>query len=388
MVESALIKDNVRVLVADDDPMLCALAATKLHAYGYDVEAVLNGRDAWARLTGDAPFDLVITDLDMPGMSGFDLIAQIRRSDAFQHLPIIVITGLEDADACEKALLIGATGFLTKPLNWTLFVHQLLYVLRNAQRENDLVVARGEAERASKHKDNLFSLVSHELRTPLNVIEGFSKLLVNEPHGALGDPAYRDYAAEIFSAGEALERTVSELIFVSKILSGSVAVDREDYRLADLVGKAVKRVEEQAKAAGVRIEIAIAERSAELACDRDMVCHALYHLLKNALAASPADSVITVSARPLDDGARFSVSDRGSGIEAERLADMFEPFVQGADPSIRATAGMGLGLTIVRSIARAHDGNVFLESTPGQGTLAGFDVAGPSQADDEGAQAA
>jgi CheY-like chemotaxis protein len=134
MVQAATIRQQ-RVLFADDDAFFRDMGAGALLDAGYDVVDAHDGASALAVLdqtqpNAPAPVDLIVLDLEMPGVSGYDVMTKIRAEHADQHIPIIVITGHEDTASVERAFTLGATSFLAKPLNWSLFVHHVKFVLK------------------------------------------------------------------------------------------------------------------------------------------------------------------------------------------------------------------------------------------------------------------
>ena len=130
----------LRILVADDDPILCAMAQHTLAELG-EISVAEHGAAAWERLQREA-FDLVLLDLEMPLLDGFDVLKRVRMQDALADLPVVVLTGRKDHWAIEEAFDRGATSFITKPVNWPLLRHQVRYVLRAADTERRLEVVR------------------------------------------------------------------------------------------------------------------------------------------------------------------------------------------------------------------------------------------------------
>ena len=121
--------DNVRILVVDDDPIHCEFASVYLSTPTATVETASNGAEGLQKLRAE-PFDLVVVDLEMPVMNGFQMIRAIRNDPTLRHLPVVIVTGLEDMESIDHAYDEGATSFVTKPVNWRLLSYQLRYVLR------------------------------------------------------------------------------------------------------------------------------------------------------------------------------------------------------------------------------------------------------------------
>lgn len=133
-------EEPVRILAVDDDPIMREMAMAQLSHPGGEIVTAENGQEAWDILAGDAAFDLVLSDLEMPQMTGFGLCAAIREDARLARLPVVVLTGRDDMFAIDRAYEVGATAFATKPVNWRMLGYQLRYVLRN-RRDNEAALA-------------------------------------------------------------------------------------------------------------------------------------------------------------------------------------------------------------------------------------------------------
>ncbi len=129
-----VLDDEARILFVDDDPILREFAKVNLASLAVDVEVAADGMEALEALSRNQ-YDLLLVDLDMPRMDGFELLAHLRSNPETAHLPVVVETGREDVDAIDRAFRAGATAFVTKPLNWRLLTYQLRFTLRAAQAE-------------------------------------------------------------------------------------------------------------------------------------------------------------------------------------------------------------------------------------------------------------
>lgn len=128
-----VLDEPARLLVVDDDPIIREFASVYLSTPVVEVTTADDGQDGYDRLVGEGGFDLVLVDLDMPRVNGFELIARVRATPGFESLPMVVATGREDVDSIDAAYRAGATSFVTKPLNWRLLSYQLRYVLRSSR---------------------------------------------------------------------------------------------------------------------------------------------------------------------------------------------------------------------------------------------------------------
>ncbi len=359
-----------RVLVVDDDPVMRELAAAKLTEAGYDAAVAADGAEGLAAARGDVRPSLIITDVDMPTMSGFDFTRALRADLSLQSVPVIVITGSEHPNAVDAAFAAGATSFLAKPINWTLFSHSVRFVLKSDADQRDLRVARDAAEAGSRFKDNLLSVMSHELRTPLNAIIGFGQILSTQFERE-NDPVHKEYSDYIVDGGKRLLNSVSDMLLASDARTGPIALNDVDCTIEEIVDLALSPLEKTIALAQPDLKRAIRDPGLELCCDRALVARAIGKLVDNAIKFSPRGVTVTIGAALARGGDLvFLVRDTGHGMAPQRLSVAMQPFNQ-ADMSLRRSKeGLGLGLPLVSAIVTSHDGKFRLESEPGRGTSA------------------
>jgi signal transduction histidine kinase len=354
-----------RILVADDDPILCEFAAAQLGHPGGAVVTAADGEEAWAHLEGDEPFDLVLSDLEMPRLSGFGLVERIRRSPRHLHLPVVVVTSREDMFAIDRAYEVGATSFVTKPVNWRLLGYELRYVLRGSRMESEVRAARDEAERAVELRASLLALLQHETRTPLNSIIGYSEILRAAAGGSLSD-----CADQVVISARSLNETLRRIFYFVTLSGQTTVADPEIVRASHLVEELVGTWQAAARRAGVGLRLAPVGEDALIGADMRHLAAALGELISNAIAHG-AGSDVEVAVERRAGGVVLAVADRGPGIDQARLQRCLEPFGQGGDPLTRASEGLGLGLPTARRIAALHGGALTVDTSP-RGTTARF----------------
>ncbi|HCK83530.1 MAG TPA: hypothetical protein DHW63_03140 [Hyphomonadaceae bacterium] len=359
--------NTARVLIIDDDPIMRELATAKLAEAGYETLSAADGAEGLSRLHG---VDLVISDIDMPGMNGFDVVKAIRDHKTHSEIPVIVITGSERPDAVEQAFAAGATSFLAKPMNWTLFTQAVRFVLKASTDRRELRLARDAAEAGSRFKDSLLSVMSHELRTPLNAIIGFGQILADQ-FDRENDHLHKEYADYIIDGGKRLLNSVSDMLLASDARSGPIALNDVDSGLGELIDGALAPLEKGLAAAQATIKRAIGDGSIEICCDRVLIMRSIGKLIENAAKFSPAGVTITIGAAATKSGGvAILVRDNGPGIEPGKLHAVKLPFGQ-ADMSLRRSKeGLGLGLPLVNAVMKAHGGELRIVSAPGEGTSA------------------
>lgn len=358
-----------RVLVIDDDPIMRELATAKLADAGYATISAANGADGLARLRAEH-VDLVISDIDMPGMSGFDVTRQIRGDKILAEVPVIVITGSEWPDAVELAFAAGATSFLAKPINWTLFTQAVRFVLKASNDQKELRASRDAAEAGSLFKDSLLSVMSHELRTPLNAIIGFGQILA-EQFDRENDHLHKEYADYIIDGGKRLLNSVSDMLLASDARSGPISLNDVDCNLDEIITGALAPLEKTLAGAQANVKRLIKDDALEICCDRALITKAIGKLIENSAKFSPPGVTITIGAARTKAGdLAILVRDNGPGISPERLKLVTQPFSQSDMSLRRSQEGLGLGLPLVSAVMQAHGGRLQMVSPPGEGVSA------------------
>jgi two-component system cell cycle sensor histidine kinase PleC len=246
----------------------------------------------------------------------------------------------------------------------------------NEQQLADLArkyeVEKIRAESANRAKSEFLANMSHELRTPLNAINGFSEMMVGEMFGPMGDARYREYARDILSSGQHLLALINDILDMSKIEAGKMHLRFEPMSLEEVAEDTVRLVRGRAEAVGVSLTTAF-PAVPEVEADYRAIKQVLLNLLSNAIKYTPRGGAITIAAAGAPDGrVVVSVRDTGIGIPQEDLARLARPFEQVESHLARTTSGTGLGLALTKSLVEMHNGELTLESTPGEGTTVSF----------------
>ncbi len=240
---------------------------------------------------------------------------------------------------------------------------------RKAQ-EAELTRTRDEAESASRAKTQFLANMSHELRTPLNAVIGFSEILNRELFGALGEARYRDYARLIHESGEHLLNVVNDILDMSKIEAGKFKIVKEPFEVASLVKSCCELMRHTAEQRSLSLIVDVAPGIPELPADKRACKQMLLNVISNAIKFTDPGGWVRVSARVEGESVELAVADNGIGIAEADLPKLGNPFVQANNSYDRSYDGAGLGLSVVKGLARLHGGQLELASTLGQGTTA------------------
>jgi two-component system cell cycle sensor histidine kinase PleC len=264
----------------------------------------------------------------------------------------------------------------------------LVAQIENEHLKDENARARDDAERANRMKSAFLANMSHELRTPLNAILGFSEIISSQAFGPAAADRYRDYANDIHESGRYLLDMINSLLDVAKIEAGKLELDIETVDAGGVIEHASRLVASRAQAKGVSVHTFISPLAQTIQVDERAFRQIAINLLSNAVKFTERGSIET-RLEPVDGAIVLSVTDTGCGIPATQVGGVFEAFEQVDNRYTKSNGGTGLGLTLVRALARLHGGDCRIDSTPGCGTtvyvtfpqpdLAGLPAGEPSQ---------
>jgi signal transduction histidine kinase len=358
------------ILLVDDDEIQRLVGREYFESIGFAVCDLASGYDCVQQAPRVRP-DLVILDVIMPGIDGFEACRRIRLDPDLVHTPVLMATSLDDEGSIERAFEAGATDFLTKPINWPLLGHRVKFVLRMSQVERKLRDATRSAEAANRAKSNFLANMSHELRTPLNAIIGFSEIMRGELLGPLGDPHYVEYTNDIYDSGAHLLHLVNSVLDLSKVDAGMMELNEDSVAIEAVVRAATMLVVDRAAKHGIKLCVSIPRDAPKIWADEIRLKQILTNLLSNAVKFTPDDGEIHVDVDRSSKGeVVFSIRDTGIGMAAEDIPKIQESFVQLDDPLQKRYAGTGLGVPLAIAMTKLHGGSLHYESQLGVGTTA------------------
>lgn len=358
-----------RILVVDNDPPIREVMVALFAETGHDVTHAENGEEARG-IAARQDFDLAVIDLGMPKLDGFGLLEYLRQDAKTADLPIIVATAADDPQSIERAYRLGASSFVTKPIDRAQFFHHAQFVARNGEIERQLRRARTEAVAAVKMKNGLFQVMSQELKTPLTALIGLTGVLAGALKSRIED-IETEQLEHIVDAAQRLNGMVTDIILLSKALAdpGRLSIATTD--VAALLDDGIVGLKLKAKQRNVQINVRPPPPELTVDCDTQLLRQAIKKLADNAIKFSPAGGTLEIWAEDSGDGwLAISVRDNGPGLSPARLEQCLMPFVQDDVSYGRPAEGLGLGLPIARAISEAHGGELICRSAPGEGMVA------------------
>jgi signal transduction histidine kinase len=363
-----------RILVVDDDRLNRRLVAAILRPEGCEVieaDTAEKGLELYAL----APSDLVLLDVMLPGLNGFDACRELRSRYGDSAAPVIFITAKAESDDVVEGLAAGGVDYLPKPIRAKEALARIRTHLQIRQllAEQKLLVA--ELSKANAAKNKFLGMAAHDLRNPLASIRGLAEFLREGVVGQL-TPDQLDLVETIHTASQQMLVLVNELLDVATIEAGELKISLEMADLAEIVEKAVYLANIEATAKQTKIEILPHDRPPPHRLDPNKIRQVVNNLLSNAVKFSPPGSTITVEVETVAGAIVVAVRDQGPGIPEAERGKLFKDFSR---TSVRPTGGeksTGLGLAICRKIVDGHHGTITAENLPERGCV--FRVTLPS----------
>ena len=363
------------ILVVDDDPIVRSLMSATLTRDGFTVIEAEDGVEG-CRLYEEHRPDLLLVDVLMPRMDGYQLCRQLRANPQSAYVPIVVATSLDDLPSIARAYDAGATDFVPKPINWLVLNHRIRYILRASRAFEDLrrnqerlIAAKEAAEAANRAKSEFLANMSHELRTPLNAIIGFSGMMSDRMFGPLNE-RYLDYANIIGSSGKHLLAIITDILDLAQADADKLMLAEERVDLGEVVELGSSIVQDMARRAKIDFRSEIDGPLPTVLGDPAKLTQILVNLLSNAIKfTEPGGAVRLKVMRPAHHGITFRVEDTGIGMSAEQIPIALTPFGQIESNLTRKHDGVGLGLPLTKRLVELHGGTIEIDSEPGKGTV-------------------
>ena len=361
----------MKILVVDDESPILTLWQRFLERWGYQVDTAADGREA-LDLIRARTYHLVITDLAMPGVTGQELLRTAKSENP--DLQFIVTTGYGTIEVAVETMKAGAFDFLTKPINFNyaeLVIEKCLESV-NAHQENLMLRQKNrDLEELNELKEKFIAITSHELRTPVGIISNIVELLTPELESHPGQSLFR----LISRSSQQLNEIVGQMHELSHMNSAKLVLARAPFELHMLCREIMDELKFVLDKRKHRITMTFPE-AMTITADRLKFKKVVRELLQNAIKFTEDGGEISIKAA-IDEGnvLNFSVSDTGIGIPQENLDKIFHLFYEVGDSLHHHTSkeeflggGMGVGLSIVNDIVKAHDGTVEVVSEVNQGS--------------------
>lgn len=362
-------KSKNLILVVDDVEQNVAVVSQILRTNGYGVMAAFNGETALRMLEKRIPH-LILLDIMMPGMDGFEVCAKIKENENLSQIPIIFLSALSDTDVKVKAFNTGGVDYISKPFQEAEVLARVAVHIKIARLEHEQRELIDQLSERNEEKDRLMQIVSHDLRSPLGGIKGLSQILADGEEAEMPE-LVREFSEIIVQTSDTLLNLVNDLLDLAKIESGKQRVNLAEFDIIGTLQNAVKLQEKVAQSKGLQLifEQTLATVPFQIVADEPKIMQVINNLLSNAIKFTPKGGSVALRVQPQnDDRLLIMVQDTGIGIPAEHLPRVFEKFGSHQRSGTSGEKGTGLGMTIVKRFVELHGGTIDVESEQGKGT--------------------
>ncbi len=367
------------LLVVDDDEGNRDVLSRKLEKQGYTVANATDGAQALAMLAS-APFDMVLLDIMMPDIDGYEVLRRMKADEHLRNLPVIMISALSDMESVSRCIEMGADDYLPKPFDPVLLrarVGASMEKKRSRDREIELFVQLQDnykrLQDLERLRDDLTHMIVHDLRTPLS-----SLLAAVQTLDVVGDlnSAQREVVEIAVDGGGSLLGMINSLLDVEKFESGSMELDITLLSVPELIEAALAQVAPLAAAKDVELIRKVGSDLPWLQGDEEKLQRTLVNFLGNSIKFTPPQGSVTIKASfdEVLEVVRLCVSDTGEGIPEDALDRIFDKFGQVESRVSGRRESTGLGLTFCKLAVEAHGGQIVVESVPGEGSIFCFSL--------------
>jgi len=357
MDEMTFDPSSMKILMVDDVAENIRVLSQVLRPQGYQLAVAQCGEKA-LKVAGHFKPDLILLDVMMPGIDGFETCRQLKACAFMAYVPVVFLTAKSDINDIVDAFDVGAVDYITKPFN-----HQEVCV--RIRTHLQLRYSRVRLKQLNEEKNKLLGMAAHDLRNPISTIQGYSEMLLDEE---CDQAETQDVLRCMQQLAQDMFVLVNDLVDASSVEQGELRLLKADTCVADLVNNKVKMSLFRAKKKNIQLDRDIAEDIPEIALDATRIGQVLDNLIGNAIKYSDAGSRVVVVVEAVPGHVRFAVTDNGHGINPADVGHLFSAFRCADNRPTAGETSTGLGLAIAKKMVQAHGGEIGVESQVGEGS--------------------
>lgn len=353
------------ILIVDDNSNNVKIIAITLRAFNYKLVIATNGQSAIDMVEKTRP-DLVLMDVMMPGMDGYETCERIKSKKENENIPVIFLTALSEKANIIRGFEAGGVDYITKPFNKEELISRVKTHLELKFTRDELQKNSNYLQSLNAVKDRMFSVIGHDLRSPL----GSVKMTLEY----LSETIEETSTEELKSTIDLLQKTTDEVFSLlenllgwAKSQSGNLLITKEPIDLMDLGYKVYLLNKGNLKFKNIDFKLDI-QPGTIVSADLNTITAVFRNLLSNAVKFTPDGGTISLLAKEVDDKILIEVKDSGVGIPPENLPKLFDSTKHLTTFGTNRESGSGLGLTLCYDFVKKNDGEIWAESTVGKGT--------------------
>ena len=364
-LEAKINRSDYKVLIVDDVVSNVLLLKILLANEKFQVCTASNGKDCIEISRKEHP-DLILLDVMMPDLNGFDTAVILKKGEDTKDIPIIFLTALNTPQDLVHGFQVGASDFLTKPFNKEELVMRVTQQISLVAAKRIIEQQNQELRATLNNRDKMYSVIAHDLRSPMASIRMVLNLVVaSTSPETVGEEIY-NLLDQANRESEEVHDLLDNLLKWTKSQTGRLNVVKQELELNDIIPGVVEIFDTIAATKHIKLELKSESDSLKVEADNDMLKTVVRNFLSNAIKFSPADSTIEITMTKENEFAKVSVRDHGVGIASDRLDSIFHKgettYGTGGEE------GSGLGLQLCQDFARKNGGDCTVESVEGQGS--------------------
>lgn len=361
---------NFKLLIVDDIAKNIQLVGNILKDQNYDIYFANNGNDALEQIR-NINFDLILLDIMMPEMDGFDVCRKLKDNDATKEIPVIFLTAKTDIESISKGFELGGIDYVIKPFNKEELIARVRIHLLLRHSQKQLEEKNRQLNDLNATKDKFFSIVAHDLKNPFNTLIGFTEMLVkklvtmnqqeiDEMHEVIYNAALRGYTL------------LENLLEWSRTQTGKIKCNPERVSIYDMINDNILLHKANAKEKNIELYSKV-EGGIYVLADAYMIKTVVRNLISNAIKFTKKGGV-TVNADIVDKMVNVRIMDTGIGIPEDYIDKLFRIDVNYSTKGTSGETGTGLGLILCKEFVEKNKGEIWVNSEPGKGSEFGFSL--------------
>ena len=364
--------ENSLLLIVDDTPANLRLLSHVLSKEGYEFVEATDGNEALEMAEKHVP-DLILLDIMMPGMSGFEVIKKLKENELLEDIPIIFLSSHTETDDKVEGFRSGGVDYITKPFQKEetlarIKAHLQIRFLQKQLNERINILREREVElsRLNQKKDDLVRTVSHDIKNPLTGIIGLVKLMRDSDK--ISAEEQKQMLSVIEDSGNNLLNLVRDVLDREAKVAESEELDYSEVKVGELLARVISMNKAKAIVKDINLDYSIKPSGFNVLIDQIKIEIVINNLVANALKFTPSGGSISVEVSKEKDVIKFEVRDTGIGIPEKMQHDLFRDPKKSSRLGTSGEVGTGLGLDIVQLYVELHKGKIWVESTLNKGT--------------------
>jgi signal transduction histidine kinase len=351
----------IKILLVDDEDYVREAFENILEVKGYDVYSASNGYEALKLLETLMP-NLIISDIGMPNMNGYEFYERVRKNPDWNHIPFIFLTAFGQKEDVIRGKKLGVDDYLVKPVE----TEELLVTIEAKLQRTQQIIQKSQDD-FNQLKNEILNSLSHEFKTPLAIIQGYTDMMISRK-SAYSQENMKELLEKVKQSSERINGLVDDfLLLVNMETDDYIESDIKPAEITPYIGISIDKVKKYADQKNISIKRELSDALPKIKVSPKLLSDAFSRIISNAIKFSKKDSTIEVKSYHTDDKIFIEITDNGIGIPEDKIGRIFEQFYQ-VDRAIQEQQGVGLGLTIVKKIIEKSNGDIQIKSEINKGT--------------------